>query len=121
MSHPRTELRKRVEERQQQLKDALKHAESQKQETRSLGLQTELQVSEEALSGGWENVTEITANKLSSWLEATKSLVEAKLGKHDKGVHADTMTKGLPNRITTADEPQRKSTEGQSESETNPR
>jgi hypothetical protein len=82
MAHERFELRDKVEFRKKQLSEALDRAESEKlPDERIVGLRTELSLVEDALSGGWENVSEVTAAQLSGWLESTKYLVENASGK----------------------------------------
>lgn len=81
MAHERTELRERVELRKAQLLEGLKQAEAdQLPDEHIVALRTELSVLEASLSGGWSNVSEVTAAQLSSWLQGTKHLVDSDPG-----------------------------------------
>lgn len=79
MAHDRVQLREKVELRTQELTAALAKEKSDKlPDERVVGLRAELSVVESALSGGWDNVSEVTAAQLAGWLESTKNLVYGK-------------------------------------------
>lgn len=85
MIEHRKELREKVEERQKRLQVALKESEHAGHPAERIsGLRTELSVVADSLGGGWEKMTDVTAEQLSKWLEATRNLVpEAKpIGRH---------------------------------------
>lgn len=70
------ELRDRVEQRRMELQDELEHAEQRNHPPeRVQELETELRIVEDALTGGWDCVGEVTAQQLSRWLEATRNLI----------------------------------------------
>ncbi len=79
MAHDRIELREKVEVRTKALNAALAKEQSDKlPDERIVALRSELSVVEAALSGGWDNVSEVTAAQLASWLESSRNLVDSK-------------------------------------------
>ena len=76
MQNHRSELRTKVEKRQQQLNRALKNAEGKKlPEAHVIALTTELRSCEDALTGGWDKMPDVVASQLARWLEQTDPLV----------------------------------------------
>lgn len=76
MQNHRSELRNKVEKRQQQLNRALKNAEGKKlPEAHVIALTTELRSCEDALTGGWDKMPDVVASQLARWLEQTDTLV----------------------------------------------
>ncbi len=76
MIEHRKELRQKVEHQQIELQKALKASEKAGHPAdRISALNTELSVVSDSLTGGWENMTDSTAARLSAWLEATRNLV----------------------------------------------
>lgn len=76
----RQELRTKVEKRQQELKSALKGAEQKHlPEGHTLALNNELQACEDAISGGWDKMAEVTAAQLTRWLDQTATLVSGEV------------------------------------------
>ena len=76
MIEHRKELRHKVELRQRLLQQALRASESAGHPSERIsGLNTELNVVADSLGGGWENMTDITAERLSIWLETTATLL----------------------------------------------
>ena len=77
MIEQRKELRDKVEQRQKLLQQALKVSEAAGHPAdRITALSTELSVAADSLTGGWDNMTDTTAERLSAWLTATQNLVE---------------------------------------------
>lgn len=73
---PRKELREKVEARQKRLEEALKTSEADGTQTeRIAALSTQLAVAADALGGGWPHMTDVTALRLTGWLEASRALV----------------------------------------------
>ena len=74
----RSVLREKVEQRRIELADALGMAELEGRPAENIeGIKTELAVARELTSGGWEEMTEVTAAQLSRWLDLTQYLVRA--------------------------------------------
>jgi hypothetical protein len=73
----RKELRGRVEHQQKLLEQALHAVEPSGPADRITALKTELSVVSDSLSGGWDKMTDTTAEALSKWLETTRNLVIA--------------------------------------------
>ena len=90
MIEHRAELRSKIEKRQQQLTAALKGAESKSlPETHVQALGNELRVSQDALTGGWEKMSEVTAAQLTRWLEQTNNLVAGEVNPANKAATID--------------------------------
>ena len=76
MIENRKELRQKVELQQKHLAEALKASEAAGQPAERINaLKTELSVAASSLTGGWEKMTDKTAEHLSAWLIATRDLV----------------------------------------------
>jgi hypothetical protein len=72
MIEHRKELRKKVEQRAQLLQAALKVSESEGHPAGRLNaLTTELTVVSDSVGGGWERMSDSTAERLTEWLETT--------------------------------------------------
>ena len=79
MGNDRSELHKKVEVRRKELQNVLTHAEREGHPAlRIEALRTELSVVENATTGGWDSMAEVTAVELTNWLEATQILLDAK-------------------------------------------
>jgi hypothetical protein len=73
MIEHRKELRKKIEHREQLLQAALKVSEAQGHPAERLNaLTTELTVVSDSVGGGWEKMTDSTAERLTDWLETTE-------------------------------------------------
>jgi len=76
-THPRDQLRRRVEARVGELEASLSTLKSQQGNAeRVSALETELQLAKDNTTGGWDKVGEVEAAKLSQWLEGTQSMTE---------------------------------------------
>ena len=72
MIEHRKELRKKVEHQQQLLQQALKVSEAEGHPAERISaLTTELTVVSDSVGGGWEKMTDSTAERLTDWLETT--------------------------------------------------
>jgi hypothetical protein len=77
MHEHKAELRQRVEARCQELQAELEAAADKGHPPERVeALNTELRIVEDALSGGWDAVGEVTSQQLARWLEATRQLVQ---------------------------------------------
>ena len=72
----RKELRQKVEQQQRVLEQALLESQAKGHPAARIdALNTELRVASDSLTGGWENMSDSTADRLTGWLESTRSLV----------------------------------------------
>jgi hypothetical protein len=77
MGAHRSELREKVEGRQKLLEEALRVSEADATQTaRISALSTQLQVLSDSVGGGWEHMTDVTAERLTGWLESTRTLLQ---------------------------------------------
>ena len=78
MIEHRKELREKVEIQQKVLEEALKVSEAAGHPAdRISALNTELSVVADSLTGGWDTMSDVTAERLSKWLEYTRHLGSA--------------------------------------------
>jgi len=93
MGNDRSELHKKVEIRQKELQKVLANAEREGHPAKRIeALRTELSVVENATTGGWDKMAEVTAVELTHWLDATQPLLD--------------MTPGRPAPVTVREKPQ---------------
>src|SRR5687767_11556943 len=77
MYEHKNELRQRVEQRCQELQAELEAAADKGHPPERVeALITELRIADDALTGGWDAVGEVTSQQLARWLEATRHLVQ---------------------------------------------
>ena len=75
MSEHRHELREKVVARRQQLQEAFTLAEHDGPRERRTGIEAALRLVDDAVQGGWDNVSDVGAAELSHWLETTQSML----------------------------------------------
>ena len=81
MIERRVELRKKIEKRREQVERALKESIAVGAPAeRCNGLSAELQVVDNALSGGWDTMAQATVADLLRWLDRTGPLVGGDAG-----------------------------------------
>jgi hypothetical protein len=81
MIERRVELRKKIEKRRELVIKALEHSVAQGAPAeRCNGLSAELQVVDNALSGGWDTMAQATVAELLRWLDRTTPLVGGDIG-----------------------------------------
>src|SRR5262249_54298714 len=68
-------LKKKILERRDQLREEFKRAEREGPPERKNGLEAALRFVDDALQGGWENVSGVAAVELTRWLDSTLPLV----------------------------------------------
>jgi hypothetical protein len=72
----RVELQKKVENRRNQLRQALLATEGDAHQLqRRQSLEAVSRLADDALQGGWENVSEVAAAELTKWLQTSESMV----------------------------------------------
>jgi hypothetical protein len=90
MYEHKNELRQKVEERCEELQAELETAsEKGHPQERVEALVTELRIVEDALTGGWDAVGEVTSQQLARWLEATRHLVSGEEQDFDERITAE--------------------------------
>ncbi len=85
MVEHRKVLRDKVERQQKLLEQALRKSESDGHPAERISaISTELSVVADSVSGGWDTMSDATADRLSRWLESTRTLIPSE---KSKGTH----------------------------------